>query len=1416
MATVAIGKVEDIEGSVEVVHADGSKGTLEQGAIIYADDVITTAENSNIRIEFADGSRLNLDPEFTVTLNKAVFDPALIDEDDGSSEVVLDASGRAVVPDSGHDTSGIGEKIGTVETTEGLVEAVDGDGNVRVLEAGDALYTNDILRVASDGNVSIRLVDGSFLSFGPDTTARMDDSVPTLPGHTEAPALSDPAEIQAAILAGRDPSQEATAPGAGEPGSSEGGVPVILSPSGRAVTPDSGHDTHGFELPFTIPEPELLAPESEPDKASVVTAAASGPDNTVYESGLNPDGSNAGADSEKDTGTFTVSATDGIKEVVIGGTTFTLAQMQGFDGTQTVNTGEGVLTLDGYTGTAFSGTVSYTYELSATIDNDSKVPGGDDAVTLAHFDDSIEITVNGVGGTTASDDLVVRAIDDVPDALNDGPESVTEDGTSFVSGNVLTNDVSGADTAKVFDSWTATGKDNTAAINGLNTYGTLVQNATTGAWSYTLNNADADTQALTAADHPSFDLWYTMKDADGDASEAKLTITVNGADDGSTVVTAAASGPDNTVYESGLNPDGSNAGADSEKDTGTFTVSATDGIKEVVIGGTTFTLAQMQGFDGTQTVNTGEGVLTLDGYTGTAFSGTVSYTYELSATIDNDSKVPGGDDAVTLAHFDDSIEITVNGVGGTTASDDLVVRAIDDVPTAVLSGGAGIVQVDETSGVQGGDDDDTTDMAVTSLFSGLTGASSDLPTEQYATSSATLVDSSGSSYGADQENGTTKLSLAINGGDGTDSGLETTGGTQIFLYKSGNLVVGRIGNEIGDGTDTANASGEIAFAVAIDTDTGIVSTVQYASIKNPTPGVSHDETADLTGKIDAVVTVTDGDLDTATETTDIGDQIKFSDDGPTAFVAMPAIVVNSGDGSGGGLLNFLANTGADGLGDVVFSGTDGTLLTGSLGGIPVNLTALFGENIELNGFGTTTLTGTSVVTMTDVFTITLDPSGDTYTIDFNFPLDDGSGIFFDSFGGVNGGNLKWRAFDSDGNDIDVDNNDSEDLLITAIGNASINTNNTDIGAGNNHINKDQFIRLDMVIDVARDAPDNESDVGGYIYDGHYQVDNFRFKLFQTDSDNVVKLTVFNFNDGLSHTDLPGGSTALNIIDPNSVVVTDSGNNILILGTDYDVYMDASGNLYVDGIAQGDSIFFGTTGANTFEAVQIENADTDMIFDVLTSANVTLSGSPFSIGGFAVGTVSAGSEINFDVDLVGSDGDGDTTTGTLDITISPDGNTATAPDSSDYALMGDSSNDILVGNSGDDILIGGNGDDTMTGDAVGTGADTFVWQAGEFGTDTITDFDTADGDILNIADLLVGEESPNLDHSTNELLADDLDGAYISISIDANATITLFSDGGGSGTPGNDQVILTGYDTTGFANSAAVIESLLDGNNLVVD
>ncbi len=234
---------------------------------------------------------------------------------------------------------------------------------------------------------------------------------------------------------------------------------------------------------------------------------------------------------------------------------------------------------------------------------------------------------------------------------------------------------------------------------------------------------------------------------------------------------------------------------------------------------------------------------------------------------------------------DASVVLTYNVVDGNgdVETGSLTINLDDDVPLADIDDGRGSVTVDETAGVDA-EDDDTTDTTVSSLFSGLAGVSSDM--EQYAQSASSLVNIGGISIGADEvaeEGATTVLSLAVNGGNGTDSGLETTGGTQIFLYKEGDLIVGRIGNEVGDGTDTANSSGTIAFAIAIGQD-GNVSVAQYASVTNPTGGASHDETASLTGKVNAVVTVTDGDSDTATDSVAIGDQILFSDDGPTADI----------------------------------------------------------------------------------------------------------------------------------------------------------------------------------------------------------------------------------------------------------------------------------------------------------------------------------------------------------------------------------------------------------------------------------------------------------------------------------------------------------------------------------------------------
>ncbi|QRY78828.1 retention module-containing protein [Pseudomonas sp. PDNC002] len=68
------------------------------------------------------------------------------------------------------------------------------------------------------------------------------------------------------------------------------------------------------------------------------------------------------------------------------------------------------------------------------------------------------------------------------------------------------------------------------------------------------------------------------------------------------------------------------------------------------------------------------------------------------------------------------------------------------------------------------------------------------------------------------------------------------------------------------------------------------------------------------------------------------------------------------------------------------------------------------------------------------------------------------------------------------------------------------------------------------------------------------------------------------------------------------------------------------------------------------------------------------------------------------------------------------------------LEGGAGNDLMFGQGGNDKLIGGPGDDIMYG---GTGADEFIWKAGDTGHDVVKDFSIAEGDSLNLADLLQG-------------------------------------------------------------------------------
>jgi hypothetical protein len=230
----------------------------------------------------------------------------------------------------------------------------------------------------------------------------------------------------------------------------------------------------------------------------------------------------------------------------------------------------------------------------------------------------------------------------------------------------------------------------------------------------------------------------------------------------------------------------------------------------------------------------------------------------------------------TNASFDiGGFRVTTGNTAGTPLD---ALAFVDDGPTASAVLAAGTVAHDETAGLQA-DANDTTAAGVVALFSGVTTLSTQM-TAGYAQGSASVVNSSASAGGADGLAGTV-YSLAVSAA-GVDSGLDTVGGQDILLFKEGALVVGRISGGADDG--------EAAFAVAINSSTGVLSMAQYNAIKHPTGGASSpDESLSIANAaLLAVVTVTDGDTDTNAASVAIGAAVSFQDDAPAASAVLAA------------------------------------------------------------------------------------------------------------------------------------------------------------------------------------------------------------------------------------------------------------------------------------------------------------------------------------------------------------------------------------------------------------------------------------------------------------------------------------------------------------------------------------------------
>ncbi|QXH50162.1 retention module-containing protein [Pseudomonas fakonensis] len=565
--------------------------------------------------------------------------------------------------------------VGVVSKVVGQVFAVSDDGHRRLLAEGDRLYAGEQLETGNSGAVAVHLQNGAELTLGRDSSLEMSpELLANRAPHVQAPdpvpseaQLSDVEQLQRAIAAGSDPTQDAEATAAG---GNPGGVGalggghsfVLLTEVAGRVDPTIGFPTAGFNNIPELANDRLGALDGDRDGAANLP-----PDRPVQLEGLSvelgeltlneanlPDGSASAPGQLTQSGSFTVVAPDGVFNLSVGGINVVTAGAVTGVG-QSITTALGnTLTITGYN--PATGVVSYSYTLNGA---EHHPDGAGNNVLGEHF----PVLVSDTDGDVASGSLDVRIIDDVPKAVDDHNATPATELHTELTGNVLDNDTQGADRVPggMVQGGTFTG-----------TYGTLVLNAD-GSYTYTLNTSDPDFKNLfgggTGVEH----FTYTLKDADGDTSSATLTLDVKNLDDPVKLGGLDVANGEVTVYEKFLG-DGSTPNAAQLTQGGTFTVDAPDGLKTLTVAGLNLVVdGTPAGFPQSVTTPLGN-TLTITGYN--PATGVVSYTYQL---LDNEAHANADGTNSLTEHF----TVTATDMDGSTASGTLDVNIVDDVPKAV-------------------------------------------------------------------------------------------------------------------------------------------------------------------------------------------------------------------------------------------------------------------------------------------------------------------------------------------------------------------------------------------------------------------------------------------------------------------------------------------------------------------------------------------------------------------------------------------------------------------------------------------------------------------------------------------------------------------------------------------------------------
>ncbi|WP_218024761.1 VCBS domain-containing protein [Cobetia marina] len=1053
------------------------------------------------------------------------------------------------------------------------------------------------------------------------------------------------------------------------------------------------------------------------------------------------------------TDTFTVKAAAGIAAVTIAGVDITDANT-----TPVVISnpdGEGTLTVTGYD--ADTGVVSYSYVEDGTAADHS---GGDDSVV-----DDFAVVVTDLAGQSTTSSLDVTVLDTAPIA-NADTRSMNENRSAAVTGNVVngssaTADTLGADavtvTAVTSGSETVAVSDGAAAVI-TGAHGELTLEAD-GSYSY--QSAREDLQFLAAGESVTDVYTYVIRDADGDTSSTTLTITINGRNDGPAISVNSGDSASASLTEtdSALSTSGTLSVTDVD-----LSNSVTPSVTSVSSNGDT---GALDNDDLLALLGVDTGAIIDDENT----EGTLNWTFDSSAAGESFDYLSAGESLVL------TYTVTVTDTAGATATQDvtITIQGTNDAPVVTATEGrvseegleGGIADSDAADGFT-----DTTDATIVTGTVSVTDVDSD-SVSLVLTAPATAITSGGSAV---TWSGSGTQSMVATDAEGNEVATVTIDDSGAYTFTLSQAV-----DHSGDGEDVLS----LDFGVLATDSEGASSTGTLTiGIEDDAPEQQEAQSFSST-LVDTNLTIV-LDVSGSMVTRDGIDGESRLDSAISAIKTL----IESYDDFGDVRINLVTfSTTADSYGAWLTVAEVEDVLDGLIAGGVTNYDAALAEAM------------------------------DNYALDG--ALEDAQSIsYFFSDGTPYGADGDSNALD---NSLDFDT--VQYTTTNRLGQTITVPVRDDSDTGISNV--EEGIWTDFLVDngvksysIGLGSNVTEANLDPIAYDGSADedIDSTVVTSFE-DLDDTLAATVQSPVSGQlvsgssvdgSLLGADGGYLQSVTVDGTTYSYDPDTNAVSATGTDNSSYDADSLELTISTDLGGSMLFNLGTGdfsytppdnvsersTDSFDYVTVDNdgdtntssvsIDVDKLTVVLgTSGNDTLTGdgdgpfyADYLIGQAGNDTLSGG---------IGSD--------------QLDGG------SGNDTLRGGTGNDILSGGEGDDLLVGGSGNDILTG---GDGADTFQWMSGDdvnseggMAMDTITDFSVADGDVIDLSDLLQSNGDADALSSFLHFESDGDGGTTIEISVDGSA-----------GSNVTQEITLQDVDlTSGGDSDAQIIQSLLDSNSL---